>query len=239
MSKTKYSENKCHRDTVKLMSTTKYGTNKSHRVRVKEMSKTKYRTNKSHRVRVKEISKIKYCNNKSHRLSVKSMSRKKYHGNRQYRQRVIAHIKLKRQHIKATLTEFDVVMQQFLAKVNNGPDFVCCVCFRKMFRHQVLCCIEDYSKRKEIGLIASKCISEEYLHKCSTDCVLPCQWLDTARGQLLICFTCHGKISRGTMPPECALNNLATSFIPPELACLNSLEQHLIALHVHEAVSVA
>ena len=62
--------------------------------------------------------------------------------------------------------------------------------------------------------------------------VLPCQWLDTARGQLWICFTCHGKISRGTMPPESALNNLATSFIPPALACLNSLEQHLIALHI-------
>ena len=197
------------------------------------MSKTKYRTNKSHRVRVKEINKPKYRLNKSHRLNVKSISRKKYHGSLQYRQRVIAHIKLKRQQIKATLTEFDLVMQQFLAKVNDGPDFICSVCFRKMFRNQVQCCsMEDYSKTEQIGLIASKCISKEYLHKCSTDCVLPCQWLDTARGRLWICFTCHGKISRGTMPPEAALNNLATSFIPPELACLNSLEQHLIALHI-------
>ncbi|KAK0135929.1 hypothetical protein N1851_028200 [Merluccius polli] len=233
MSKTKYRINKSHRVKVKQMSKTKYRINKSHRVKVKQMSKTKYRINKSHRVKVKQMSKTKYRLNKSHRLNVKSISRKKYHGSRQYRQRVIAHIKLKRQHIKAILTEFDVVMQQFLTKVNDGPDFVCSVCFRKMFRNQVLCCsIEDYSKTEQIHLIASKCISEEYLHKCSTNCVLPCQWLDTARGKLWICFTCHGKISRGTMPPESALNNLATSVIPPELACLNSLEQHLIALHI-------
>ncbi|KAK0142955.1 hypothetical protein N1851_018935 [Merluccius polli] len=127
ISRIKYRTNKSHRVRVKEISRIKYRTNKSHRVRVKEMSKIKYRTNKSHRVRVQEMSKIKYRTNKSHRLNVKSMSRKKYHGNRHHRQRVIAHIKLKRQHIKATLTEFDVVMQQFLAKVNDGPDFVCCV----------------------------------------------------------------------------------------------------------------
>uniref|UniRef100_A0A8P4K4J2 ATP-dependent DNA helicase n=1 Tax=Dicentrarchus labrax TaxID=13489 RepID=A0A8P4K4J2_DICLA len=233
MSKTKYRKNKSHRDTVKEMSKTKYRKNKSHRDTVKEMSKTKYRKNKSHRDTVKEMSKTKYRKNRLHRQYMKSRSIKKYHGNRQHRQRVVAYMKLKRQRLNAKLTEFDLVMQQFLAKVNDGPDFVCCVCFRKLFRKQVLpCSMKDYSKRKEISVIAGKCISEQYLHKCSTDCVLPCQWLNSARGQLWICFSCNTKISRGHMPPECALNNLATCFIPPELACLNSLEQHLIALHI-------
>ena len=34
------------------------------------------------------------------------------------------------------------------------------------------------------------------------------------------------------MPPECALNNLALCPIPPVLACLKRLEEHLIGLHI-------
>lgn len=86
-------------------------------------------------------------------------------------------------------------------------------------------------ERKESALIAEKCITEDYLHKCS-DSVMPCQWLDTARGPLWICYTCDGKIKKGEVPPECAFNNLAVHPVPAELSCLNSLEQHLIALHI-------
>ncbi len=57
-------------------------------------------------------------------------------------------------------------------------------------------------------------------------------WLDTPRGKLWICYTCHYKINKGEIPPECARNNLKVHPIPPELSCLNSLEQHLIALHI-------
>nr|XP_061819389.1 uncharacterized protein LOC133608199 [Nerophis lumbriciformis] len=55
------------------------------------------------------------------------------------------------------------------------------------------------------------------------------RWL---QGQLWICFTCHSKISKGQFPAECWNNNLAVHLIPPELGCLNSLEQHLIALRI-------
>lgn len=34
------------------------------------------------------------------------------------------------------------------------------------------------------------------------------------------------------MSPESAINNLSLDVIPPELACLNTLEQHLIALNI-------
>ena len=124
-------------------------------------------------------------------------------------------------------------MQQFLEKVADGPDFVCCVCHRLLFRHQVLHCKKDnYSKTQTVASIAANCITEDYLHQCTEDCDLPCHWLDTARGKLWICFSCHYKINRGQMPPECWSNNLTVQAIPPELACLNSLEQHLIALHI-------
>ena len=124
-------------------------------------------------------------------------------------------------------------MEQFLEKVKDGPDFVCCVCYRLLFRHQVVQCRREFYKgKKEKTAVADRCISEEYLHKCSEGCVSPCLWLDSARGQLWICTTCHQKLSRGQMPAECAVNKLVPDPIPHELACLNSLEQHLIALHI-------
>ncbi|XP_042601481.1 uncharacterized protein LOC122140744 [Cyprinus carpio] len=123
-------------------------------------------------------------------------------------------------------------MQRFLDLVKDGPDFVCCVCQRLLFQHQVLSCNRYYYSTKTIGSIFEKCVSEKYLHKCDTTCVMPCQWLDTPRSKLWICYTCHYKINKGEIPPECASNNLRVHPIPPELSCLNSIEQHLIALHI-------
>ena len=103
------------------------------------------------------------------------------------------------------------------------------VCHRRLFCHQVLHCKrDDYNKSTPIASLADKCISEEYLHKCCNDCVLPCQLMDTPRSK---CSTCHGKINKGVLPPECAMNNMVVDPIPAELACLNSLE-HLISLHI-------
>jgi len=61
---------------------------------------------------------------------------------------------------------------------------------------------------------------------------MPCHCIDTPRGKLWICYTCHYKISSGQEPPESAGNNLTVCPIPAELACLNSLEQNLNALHI-------
>lgn len=60
---------------------------------------------------------------------------------------------------------------------------------------------------------------------------MPCPWMDSSRGQLRICYTCHYKINKGEVPPAYAGNSLMVPAIPQELTCLNSLEQHL-ALHI-------
>ena len=151
-----------------------------HREKVKEFSRAKYQNNLLHRQKVKEFSKMKYCENELHRHNLKAMSTRKYHGNPEHKKLVIARNKLRMQQIKQKEEQFDVVMEQFLDKVKDGPDFVCCVCHRLLFRHQVVKCrIDHYKQRKEIASIADKCITEDYLHKCNKDCVMPCQWLST------------------------------------------------------------
>ncbi len=42
--------------------------------------------------------------------------------------------------MKVKAEQFDFVMQRFLDLVKYGPDFVCCVCQRLLFQHQVLNC---------------------------------------------------------------------------------------------------
>ncbi|XP_073681626.1 uncharacterized protein [Garra rufa] len=198
----------------------------------KDMSKKKYQENVLHKKRVMEYSKRKYSLNQIHRQHVKAISIRKYHGNSEHKKRVKVGMKVKRQQIKVKAEQLDFVMQRFFDLAKDGPDFVCCVCQRLLFKHQVLNCNRDYYKKKVIGLILDKCISEEYLHKCNKNCVMPCHLLNTPRGNLWICYTCHYKLNKGEMPPECFSNNLKVEPIPPELACLNSLEQHLIALHI-------
>ncbi|XP_042269742.1 uncharacterized protein LOC121898666 isoform X1 [Thunnus maccoyii] len=231
--KKKYQESVQHREKRKEKIKVKYQKNVLHREKVKEMSVSKYRRDMLHREKVKEMSVSKYRRDMLHRQSVKAMTKARYYGNADHKKRVLAANKVKGQQLKEKEEQFDFVMQQFLAKVKDGPEFVCCVCHRLLFRHQVLNCKRDfYNKNEAVASFADKCITEVYLHKCNKDCEKPCQLLDTARGCLWICYTCHGKINKGIMPPECAINSLKVDPIPPELACLNSLEQHLISLHI-------
>uniref|UniRef100_A0A3B3YQH8 ATP-dependent DNA helicase n=1 Tax=Poecilia mexicana TaxID=48701 RepID=A0A3B3YQH8_9TELE len=82
-----------------------------------------------------------------------------------------------------------------------------------------------------MSLIADKCISDDYVHRCGDACASPCT-LNTCRSKLYICYCCHYKMSKSQIPPESSCNNLSVDLIPPQLACLNTLEQHLIALHI-------
>uniref|UniRef100_A0AAX7UK93 ATP-dependent DNA helicase n=1 Tax=Astatotilapia calliptera TaxID=8154 RepID=A0AAX7UK93_ASTCA len=233
MSIRKYKQNVSHKEKVKEMSIRKYKQNVSHKEKVKEMSIGKYKQNVSHKEKLKEISIRKYKLNELHRQNLKAVSFKKYHGNLEYKRRAIAGVSLKRQQRKEKGEQFDFVMTNFLDKIKDGPDFVCCVCHRLLFRHQVLHCKKNYyNKTKTAALIAEKCLTEDYLHKCNKDCTNPCHWLETVKAKLWICYTCHYKINKNEVPPESVKNHLEVHPIPPELACLNSLEQHLIALHI-------
>lgn len=164
---------------------------------------------------------------------MKSLSKKKYRERPEHKKHVILDQKLRRQHVKQKLLNFDYVIEQFNLKVKDGPGYACCVCHRLLFRNQVLCCHKNkYRHREDICLVADKCISEDYLHKCSQGCSGPCNIITTSRGKLWICYTCRNKISIGQVPPECASNNLVLDPSPEDLRCLNSLEQHMIALHI-------
>nr|XP_057929835.1 uncharacterized protein LOC131129908 isoform X1 [Doryrhamphus excisus] len=153
----KYRGDSLHRDRVKLCSVSKYRSDSLHRDRVKMYSASKYRSDSLHRARVVMQGVKKYKMDTRHRASVKLASMKKYHSNLERKMRVIADVKARRHAAKLREEEFDVVVENFLEKVKNGPQFVCCVCHRLMFKHQVLQCHRALQQK-------CKCFSCEHVH---------------------------------------------------------------------------
>lgn len=88
--------------------------------------------------------------------------------------------------------------------------------------------MESFKEKLEsIWNVAKRCISDKYIHTCSAHCPLNCTF-----SSHWICKTCQRKIMSSQIPAECAANNMQLFDVPVELENLNTLEKHLIALHI-------
>ncbi|XP_071953317.1 uncharacterized protein [Antedon mediterranea] len=148
----------------------------------------------------------KYCNNSKFRENVTQKLAEKYRSNLKFRQNC---------------------KQKLAEKYRNNLKFRqnCKQKLAEKYRNQVMKCIKAKYKNKA-------CINEKYLHLCNNECNKPCQFVESPRCRLWICFTCHRKMLNGKVPAEANSNNLQLHDIPPELRCLNNLEQHLIGLNI-------
>lgn len=89
-------------------------------------------------VKLKGASKNKYAVDEQHRLSLKITNNQKSIEMKQNRQC------------------FDFVFRQFQDKVKNAPDFVCSICHRLLFKHQVVICNKDmYMQQQDIIIYIS------------------------------------------------------------------------------------
>ncbi|CAG2223482.1 unnamed protein product [Mytilus edulis] len=141
---------------------------------------------------------------------------------------MIENVKDKRLLFKVAKSHIDVVVQTFKDAIKKGPEYVCACCLRLLFQNQVLeCKCENYDKQ-----LIQKCVTEKYVHKCSSECESNCLLAVSSRNKLWICYTCHRKLHRGLTPPESFCNNLQLETVPDELCNLNKLESHLIALNI-------
>lgn len=159
---------------------------------------------------------LKYHTDITHKDKVRKLSGTKYRASSKHRQELINRVQLSRTEKQELSKELSFVMQPFKDKVKDGPEFVCCVCLRLFFIHQVLSC----DRHVYVRGLANNCTSEQYLHKRTDDCTAPCQLLSCG-GQLWICYTCYQKLREGETPAECWNKQLDP--IPPELGCLNSI----------------
>lgn len=99
----------------------------------------------------------------------------------------------------------DCAIAHFCQNVSRGPEYVCSVCHRLLFRKQVLECKPEYydSKRADVASLAKRCITFQYLHVCDSECQKECCVAESPSSKLWICHTCNRKILGGKLPEEC------------------------------------
>ncbi|XP_067257297.1 uncharacterized protein [Chanodichthys erythropterus] len=230
----KYAENTAHRESLKQHSIDKYAENTAHRESLKQYSIDKYAENTAHKERLKQYSIRKYSEDEMHKTKVIHYNKEKYKNDINFASSIKIRNAVTHHEAEIKRKEIDCVIEQFKEKISTGPEYVCSVCHRCCFKMQVKYCNKNKYIQKSIqaGCIAEKCITLNDFHKCNKDCSEECVYKNSPAEYLWICHTCDRKISEGKMPAESVANNLTLDPIPPELSCLNSLEQHLIAKHI-------
>lgn len=195
---------------------------------MKNTSKLKYHTNDTFKEKLLNDCSIKYNTDEVFRSKLKDYGKKQYHSKTCVQKRKKENSRQNRQNKKIKLENQEEVVNMFKKSIVRGPDFACCCCHRLLFENQVQKCdANTYSKTKISADVAAVCIQDVFLHDCTSSCSENC-----TKYSKWICYTCHCKIISGNIPPEAAANNMHLETVPKELSCLNSLEQHLISLHI-------
>ncbi|XP_065942067.1 uncharacterized protein [Magallana gigas] len=224
----KYQTDESHKQDVKNKSKIKYKADNTHKENVKRMSTQKYKLDEMHRQNVKKRSTEKYKLDEDHREKVKVASKTSYHLSLEAKRLKKEKVSKKRQERMEKLKGESEVVNLFKNTIKQGPEYTCCCCHRLLFENQVRGCTHEmYTENHQARNVADQCIDDKYVHQCGESCTDYCP-----RSTLWVCFTCHRKIMSGKIPQEAAINKMSLEEIPPELSDLNSLEQHLIALHI-------
>lgn len=159
------------------------------------------------------------------RKKKKEYNKMRYKARSEIKQKVLDSKKMKTQKLEL----YDSVLENFKMKKDQDPSYTCACCLRLLFQNQVQRIQLDHFENKSdsIRLIAERCISDKYMHECNETCDKNCSY-----SSLWLCKTCYRKISNGQIPAESAINNLELTDIPDVLENLNTLEKHLVSLHI-------
>ncbi|XP_062606132.1 uncharacterized protein LOC134267940 [Saccostrea cucullata] len=242
----KYRTDLEHRENVKRRSREKYKTDLVHKSKVKQGVLKKYKENETYRIKNKAANVLRYSTNATFKAIVKEKAAKRYqtdtkvqsevkkrskdgyHSSAELKRKKKEEVSQKRRQKQLNLEHEEEVIRLFKKNAMEGPDFVCTCCHRLLFKSQVQTCERQmYEKSESARTISNICLLDKYLHECSDSCPEAC-----TKSSLWICYTCHRKILSGKAPAEAAANGMILEDIPPELSKLNSLEQHLIAIHI-------
>nr|XP_022311157.1 uncharacterized protein LOC111116452 [Crassostrea virginica] len=230
--KERYTSDNLYRLKTRMRTREAYTQDMEAKQKIKEASIVKYAMDLEHRENIKLRSIHKYAKDELHREGVKTRSIQKYADNEQHREvlreKKKDKVRVGRNAKQAILDNEDEVVKMFKEKAKQGIDFSCCCCDRLLFENQVQKCDrESYLKNMNAANVADFCIQDKHCHQCTGSCPVNC-----TKYRSWICYTCHRKIMNGKIPAEAAVNNMALEVIPKELADLNGLEKHLIALHI-------
>ena len=126
--------------------------------------------------------------------------------------------KQKRAHVNINI---DNTITLFTSKVQCGPEYVCTVCQRMLYKSSVIVFNESkymYMYNNESDVLKSV-LNEKYRHV-SDDSK---EW---------ICRSCHNVMCRNNVPVQAKVDGLELARIPNELKDSNTLELQMISLRI-------
>ena len=130
--------------------------------------------------------------------------------------KVCGSMKKLRQKKRFEIPSNDSLVADFLNKVRDAADYVCCSCHRMMYRLGVQLLKEgNYTK-------ASRSVLKDVL----------CFKIKSANDKEWICLNCHVTLKGGKMPVQAKCNNLELAPLPTELTDLNDLEIRMISQRI-------
>ncbi|XP_062573153.1 uncharacterized protein LOC134235086, partial [Saccostrea cucullata] len=224
----KYRTDLVHKANLKRTILDKYKADEFYQKKNKAANVSRYRRNEAFRAEKKEQAQRRYQFDAEVQLNTKNRSKTSYKSSPDVQDRKKRRVQQNRKMKKINMKQAEEVVRSFKENASKGPDYACTCCHRLLFRNQVQVCEHQlYEKNEAARTISHICLLGKYIHECSESCPDTC-----TKSSSWICYTCHRKILSGKAPPEAAANNMTLEDIPPELANLNSLEQHLIALHI-------
>ena len=113
------------------------------------------------------------------------------------------------------ISEEDVILQ-FLKKLKDAADYVCCSCNRMMYRMSALELKEDAYTKTRPNIVSNVLRFRR----------------TSAQGKEWICRTCHVTLKDGKLPNMSKANNLGLDEIPDVLKDLNPLELRLLSQRI-------
>ena len=116
---------------------------------------------------------------------------------------------------RASVITLQSAIDSFCAIVRKGPEFVCTICHRLMYKNSV----QLFNIAKYDASLLSIVFCEPYKYV-SID------------GKIWICITCNNTLCRGRMPVQAKANGLKLEIIPNVLSDLNTLELRVISLRI-------
>ena len=117
---------------------------------------------------------------------------------------------------RTEIKSIENIIDNYLAKVKVGPDYVCTCCHRMMYKHTV-----SVFRPTKYSKATPELLQQLAHHSYVTD-----------DGKQWVCKCCDVSLSKGVLPVQAKANGMGLGNQPPELSCLNPLEQRLISLHV-------
>ena len=112
----------------------------------------------------------------------------------------------KRAHVNSNI---DNAITLFTSRVQCGPEYVCTVCQRMLYKSSVI--VLNESKYNNESDVLKSVLNEKYRHV-SDDSK---EW---------ICRSCHNAMCRNNVPVQAKVDGLELARIPNELKDLNTLE---------------